>query len=58
MLSAELHDLGVESFDLPVIGFTEGELADLTEIALPGDGGGENPGTVTCPECQHRFVPE
>ncbi len=62
MLAAELHDLGVQGFELAVIGFSDGELADLNEIPPPpgsGSGTPSNPeNSVTCPNCQHKFLPE
>lgn len=61
MLAAELHSLGAEDFELAVIGFTDGEIADLSEIPTPsgsGSGTPPNPDAVTCPKCQHSFVPD
>jgi ParB-like chromosome segregation protein Spo0J len=59
MLAAELHALGADDFDVAVIGFSEAEIADLTALDSPSDGGGTaDPDSVVCPSCQHRFVPE
>jgi ParB-like chromosome segregation protein Spo0J len=63
MLAAEIASLGGDDFDVAVLGFSEGELADLNDVGeLPSEGTGTGTGTgkacVTCPKCQHEFVPE
>lgn len=62
LLAAEIAAIGGDEFDVAVLGFSDGELADLADLGeLPlenGTGTGTGDDCVTCPKCQHRFVPE
>lgn len=63
LLRLELGELGLEGFDLGLIGFSDLELRDMLDEPEFGPGSADDQGRldqkapVTCPECGHAFSP-
>jgi ParB-like chromosome segregation protein Spo0J len=63
LLRLELGELGLEGFDLSLIGFSDLELRDMLDDPDFGPGSADDQGRldqkapVTCPECGHAFAP-
>ena len=63
MLRLELGELGLEGFDLSLIGFSEAEIKymldepDFRPGSVDDQGRLDEKAPVTCPECGHAFSP-
>lgn len=59
LLTVELDDLREMGFDMKLVGFEPGELADLIGTPnVPPPDGASNKKECECPECGHVFTPD